>query len=1044
MTMRQIFQVARWARQAAFVLLALFSILQRARGADGGPTLTLSPTNLYVPDGTVGKPYSLTFSASGGTPPYVFSLVAGALPPGLTLNTGGTLGGTPTATVGNAAFVIKAVDTNGIFGQQIKQMRVAAAGGSNPPPPIKYSLTVMNGTGGGSFSAGSMVNISANAAPVGQGFLQWTGAVVANATAITTTLTMPASNTTVTATYFQLPPVALTVNGGLGSGTYVPGTSVAIVADPPSAGMTFDHWAGAMVAYPGAPSSTLAMPGVTAIYTNLPSPSPVAGITSSILFVTTIPIGFDFTTIGSAFGNHRGTTDAVGRGGDLYVRYPDGSLKNLTAAAGFGVASGFQGASGIAVRDPSVDWTGSKAVFSMVVGSGTAAFQTRSNVWQLYEVTGFGPGETTAITKVPNQPTGYNNVSPCYGSDGRIIFSSDRPRGGAAHLYPQLDEYELAPTTTGLWSLDPITGGLFQLDHSPSGDFTPSVDSFGRVIFTRWDHLQRDQEADLDRDAMAQGLAIPYGVFNYSDESASAQVLAGITTELFPESRITSGNVNGHTFNQFFPWMINQDGTEAETLNHVGRHEIASYLTPSFNDDNSLGYFYNTAVRFNTNVANNLFYIKEDPNTAGLYYGVDAPEFFTHAAGQIVTLFGPKGLDADHMPVGYITHPETKAFSFNPTTNHSGLYRDPLPLSNGALVAVHTPNTGIENQRGVGSDYAFRLRSLRNTGTYWVADQNLTAGLSKSVSYYTYNGGLVSYSGPLWEMNPVEVRARPVPVASKAPLGTPEQQVLDEEGVDSSVLSSYLQMNNLALIISRNVTTRDHADYQQPYNLRVAGTSTMTVGNNRKLYDVGYLQLFQADQLRGFGIYSSNSIPRPGRRVLAEPLHDSASVANNIAAPAGPAGSVQLGNDGSMAAFVPAQRALTWQLTDTNGAPVVRERFWLTFQPGEIRTCTSCHGINTHDQANNPAPTNKPEALRTLLQSWKAATGLGAGAGKSASNHLSLHLQGEPTTQYRLQSSPDLIHWTTVGTNQTDAQGVFQFHISTTPEMHSRYYRLNE
>jgi len=30
------------------------------------------------------------------------------------------------------------------------------------------------------------------------------------------------------------------------------------------------------------------------------------------------------------------------------------------------------------------------------------------------------------------------------------------------------------------------------------------------------------------------------------------------------------------------------------------------------------------------------------------------------------------------------------------------------------------------------------------------------------------------------------------------------------------------------------------------------------------------------------------------------------------------------------AAFLPARRAMTHQLTDTNGAPVVRERYWIT------------------------------------------------------------------------------------------------------------------
>ncbi|MSU50958.1 MAG: hypothetical protein EXS37_18015 [Opitutus sp.] len=117
------------------------------------------------------------------------------------------------------------------------------------------------------------------------------------------------------------------------------------------------------------------------------------------------------------------------------------------------------------------------------------------------------------------------------------------------------------------------------------------------------------------------------------------------------------------------------------------------------------------------------------------------------------------------------------------------------------------------------------------------------------------------------------------------------------------------------------------------------------------------------------------STPLGGRRVLAQALHDPAAVANNPAAPAGPAGSVQLGADGSMAAFLPARRATTWQLTDPAGVPTVRERYWLTFQPGEIRSCTSCQGVNTKDQANHAAPTNKPEALRTLLQYWKAQTG---------------------------------------------------------------------
>jgi len=53
-----------------------------------------------------------------------------------------------------------------------------------------------------------------------------------------------------------------------------------------------------------------------------------------VLFVTQVPVPQDFTTIGSLFGNHRGSYSSASRGGDLWIRYGDGTLKNLTQAAG--------------------------------------------------------------------------------------------------------------------------------------------------------------------------------------------------------------------------------------------------------------------------------------------------------------------------------------------------------------------------------------------------------------------------------------------------------------------------------------------------------------------------------------------------------------------------------------------------------------------------------------------------------------------------------------------------------------------------------------
>ncbi len=72
------------------------------------PTLTLTPAT--VPAGTAGVAYSQTFVASGGIAPYAYSLSAGALPAGLTLNAAGALSGTPTV-VGTFNFSVTATDS---------------------------------------------------------------------------------------------------------------------------------------------------------------------------------------------------------------------------------------------------------------------------------------------------------------------------------------------------------------------------------------------------------------------------------------------------------------------------------------------------------------------------------------------------------------------------------------------------------------------------------------------------------------------------------------------------------------------------------------------------------------------------------------------------------------------------------------------------------------------------------------------------------------------------------------------------------------------
>ncbi|MFP2924953.1 InlB B-repeat-containing protein [Pyxidicoccus sp. 3LG] len=74
-------------------------------------------------------------------------------------------------------------------------------GGTPPPEATKYTLTVNQGSGDGQYVSGTLVPLTADAPAVGYVFDRWTGATVTQATSATTTLSMPAAATTVTATY---------------------------------------------------------------------------------------------------------------------------------------------------------------------------------------------------------------------------------------------------------------------------------------------------------------------------------------------------------------------------------------------------------------------------------------------------------------------------------------------------------------------------------------------------------------------------------------------------------------------------------------------------------------------------------------------------------------------------------------------------------------------------------------------------------------------------------------------------------------------------
>ena len=94
----------------------------------------------------------------------------------------------------------------------------------------QFTLTVNNGTGSGQYAENDSVTISA-AVPAGQVFDAWTGDTqyLADASIVSTTVTMPAQNITVTATFKQPPPNTHSISGTV-TGVIQQGVTVAVDA----------------------------------------------------------------------------------------------------------------------------------------------------------------------------------------------------------------------------------------------------------------------------------------------------------------------------------------------------------------------------------------------------------------------------------------------------------------------------------------------------------------------------------------------------------------------------------------------------------------------------------------------------------------------------------------------------------------------------------------------------------------------------------------------------------------------------------------------
>jgi large repetitive protein len=100
--------------------------------------LTINPAPLTIvtnslASGTVNVAYNQSLTASGGTPPYSWSVTSGSLPQGLSLSQSGTISGTPTGT-GASTFTVQVQDNAVQIATQSFNLTINLA-----PPPISIT-----------------------------------------------------------------------------------------------------------------------------------------------------------------------------------------------------------------------------------------------------------------------------------------------------------------------------------------------------------------------------------------------------------------------------------------------------------------------------------------------------------------------------------------------------------------------------------------------------------------------------------------------------------------------------------------------------------------------------------------------------------------------------------------------------------------------------------------------------------------------------------------------------------------------------------------
>lgn len=252
------------------------------------PSVTVSPATL--PNPAIASAYSQTITAANGTAPYTYTVTAGALPAGLSLNTTtGVLSGTPTAG-GTFNFTIMATDANSFTASRGYSVTIGAptvtvnpAAATAAQVTTAYSQT-FSATGG---TAPYTYAVSTGTLPAGLSLNASTGVLSGTPTTLgSSTFTVKAtdSSTGTGAPYTGTRSYTITVGQVIGTAPAITATtmSTAPITLHATANATGGPFSSIAIVSPPA-SGTAVVNGLDIVYTPTPTTSGAVNFTYALI-----------------------------------------------------------------------------------------------------------------------------------------------------------------------------------------------------------------------------------------------------------------------------------------------------------------------------------------------------------------------------------------------------------------------------------------------------------------------------------------------------------------------------------------------------------------------------------------------------------------------------------------------------------------------------------------------------------------------------------------------------------------------------------------